>query len=152
MKDNFSGQATGYAQYRPGYPRELFEFILQTVSNRDAAWDCATGNGQTATELATSFKKVYATDTSQKQLDKAIHLPNIFYSKQAAEKTDFPSSQFDLVTVSQALHWFQFDQFYKEVKRVAKPGARIAVWMYSLPQVTEPVDQLVSVELYKNIS
>ncbi len=71
MKDNFSRQAAGYARYRPSYPPELFDFILSYVKERTIAWDCATGNGQTAIVLAGLFEKVYATDISRKQLDQA---------------------------------------------------------------------------------
>jgi len=77
MKDNFSRQANVYAQYRPGYPKELFEYILGFVKEKDLAWDCGTGNGQSASELSTHFKKVFATDISQKQLDNAAAKENI---------------------------------------------------------------------------
>src|SRR6185436_10659903 len=100
-----------YAKYRPGYPTELFDFILSQVKKREAAWDCATGNGQSAKELSRSFKKVYATDISKTQIDNAVPAENIIYSVQPAEATAFPENSFDLVTVSQAIHWLQFEKF-----------------------------------------
>jgi ubiquinone/menaquinone biosynthesis C-methylase UbiE len=142
MKDNFSKQADSYAKYRPNYPQELFDFILQYVE-RQTAWDCATGNGQTAKVLAEYFKKVYATDTSQKQIDHAHKESNIFYSVQPAEQTSFPDKSFDLITVSQALHWFDFEKFYAEVTRVGKAGSWLAVWMYALPRVSTAIDELI---------
>ena len=151
MKDNFSKQAGIYAKYRPTYPKELFRFILTHLKNKQAAWDCGTGNGQSAKELAKSFEKVFATDISQKQIDKAHKTDNIFYSIQPAEQTNFADNTFDLITVSQALHWFNPDKFYAEVKRVAKPGAWIAVWMYNLPSISDEIDELINVKLYKNI-
>lgn len=144
MKDNFSGQAALYAQYRPSYPAELFDFIFNYIKDRQYAWDCATGNGQTAIELAKVFNKVYATDISQKQLDHSIASSSIIYSLQPAEKTNFSDNTFDLITVSQALHWFKFDEFYPEVKRVSKNGGWIAVWMYALLNISPEIDQLVS--------
>ena len=151
MKDNFSQQAGIYAKYRPGYPQELFDFILRVTGERNAAWDCATGNGQTAKELARYFNKVYATDSSRQQLDQAIPAENIFYSLQPAEHTNFPADSFDLVTVSQALHWFRFDEFYTEVKRVARPGAWIAAWMYGLIRISPGADKLVSDHHFKTL-
>ncbi len=136
MKDNFSKQAEGYARYRPAYPKELFDFILSKTESKQVAWDCATGNGQTAKVLAKYFDKVYATDTSQKQLNNAEPGHTIYYSLQPAEQTNFPDNHFDLITVSQALHWLDFEKFNEEAKRVAKPGAWIAVWMYSLLEIT----------------
>jgi ubiquinone/menaquinone biosynthesis C-methylase UbiE len=130
MKDLFSKQAKTYAQFRPEYTDELYDFILQHVDNQQVAWDCATGNGQAAKVLAGHFTKVYATDLSQKQLDNAVQKENIFYSCQTAESTNFEDNTFDLITVAQAAHWFDFDKFYAEVKRVAKPNATIAIWGY----------------------
>ena len=150
VKDNFSRQSDKYARYRPGYPPELFQFIYSKVESTDAAWDCGTGTGQSAKELAKHFKKVFATDISQKQLDNAYRSDNIIYSLQPAEKTNFPDNLFDLVTISQALHWFKFDKFYEEVKRVAKRGAWIAAWTYSNPSISPKIDELVNVEYYKN--
>jgi ubiquinone/menaquinone biosynthesis C-methylase UbiE len=130
MKDLFSKQAKTYAQFRPEYTDELYDFILQHVDNQQVAWDCATGNGQAAKVLAGYFTKVYATDLSQKQLDNAVQKGNIFYSNQTAESTNFDDNTFDLITVAQAVHWFDFDKFYAEANRVAKPNATIAVWGY----------------------
>jgi ubiquinone/menaquinone biosynthesis C-methylase UbiE len=143
MKDNFSGHAERYAVYRPNYPQALFDFILSRVTHKRTAWDCATGNGQTATKLARVFEKVYATDISQRQLDNAPTADNVYYSLQEAEKTSFADGVFDLITVSQALHWFKFDQFYDEVRRVGKSGAVIAAWSYSLFQVNTDIDSLM---------
>jgi ubiquinone/menaquinone biosynthesis C-methylase UbiE len=150
MKDNFSKQADIYAKYRPTYPQELFDFILNNVKNKQVAWDCGTGNGQAAKELAKYFEKVFATDISHKQIDNAHRSSNIFYSIQPAEQTNFHDNTFDLITVSQALHWFKADNFYAEVKRVAKPGAWLAIWMYNLPSVSTEIDELVNKQLYKN--
>lgn len=151
MKDNFSKQSAIYAKYRPTYPPALYDFILSQVVNKEAAWDCGTGNGQAAKELSKAFKKVFATDISQKQIDKAVHSDNIFYSVQPAEQTNFPDNSFDLVTVAQALHWFRFDDFYKEVKRVTKPGGIFAGWTYSLLRITNEINALIEEHHYNTL-
>ena len=143
MKDNFSRQADIYAKYRPGYPKELFDFIIGHVTHCETAWDCATGNGQTAKQLSVYFKNVVATDISQKQLDNAFPAQNITYLLQPEEQTDFANDSFDLITISQALHWFNFEKFYAEALRVAKPGAWLAAWMYSLLRISPVVDAII---------
>lgn len=150
MKDNFSSQADHYQRYRPSYPPELFEFIVAQVKEKDMAWDCATGNGQTAKGLAPYFNKVFATDISQKQLDNAYQANNIFYSVQPAEHTIFLNNSFDLIAVSQALHWFNFDKFYTEVVRIGKPEAILAAWTYSLLRISKEIDTLIE-DLHYNI-
>ena len=143
MKDNFSKQADIYAKYRPHYPQALFDFILQQVEKKQNVWDCATGNGQSANVLAKYFENVFATDISQKQIDNAGQADNIYYSVQPAEQTNFAGDTFDLITVSQALHWFATEAFYKEVKRVSKPSCVFAAWSYSLlyvsPEIEKPI-------------
>jgi ubiquinone/menaquinone biosynthesis C-methylase UbiE len=150
MKDNFSKQAAIYARYRPSYPQALFDFLFELVKQPLNAWDCATGNGQSAKVLATRFENVFATDISMKQLDHAEAAENIHYSVQPADHTQFPDNQFDLVTISQALHWFATQEFYSEVNRVAKNGAILAAWCYSLLNVSPEIDQPVN-SFYKNI-
>jgi SAM-dependent methyltransferase len=130
MKDNFSTQAQGYAQYRPSYPKEMTDYVIALCKNMHAALDVATGNGQVATALAQRFNTVYATDISDKQLDNAAKAHNIIYSNQPAEHMDFADGTFDLITVAQAIHWFDFDAFYTEVKRLLKPGGIFAVMGY----------------------
>ncbi len=147
--DLFSGHADQYAQYRIDYPAELYAFILARVPARQTAWDCATGNGQVAAALADVFTQIEATDISEKQLTQATQRPNIHYQVGPAERTNFPDGHFDLITVAQALHWFDVDTFHAEVRRVAKPGAVLAEWGYGLNQINEAVDTLV-LDFYRN--
>jgi ubiquinone/menaquinone biosynthesis C-methylase UbiE len=149
MKDNFSKQAATYAQSRPNYPQILYDFILQHVDSQGIAWDCATGNGQAAKVLAEHFEHVYATDLSAQQLDNAVQKPNITYSQQVAERTNYPPQYFDLITVAQAAHWFKFDEFYQEVRRVAKPNATLAIWGYGMSSIENPIVDAPFQHFYK---
>ena len=138
--DNFSEKADLYARARPTYPDALFAFIAGESPARACAWDCATGSGQAARGLARHFDRVEATDASGEQIANAIADPRVRYSVQSAERTDFPASSFDAVCVAQALHWFDLEHFYAEVKRVARPRAIVAVWGYSRHEVTPEID------------
>ncbi len=143
MKDRFSTQASGYAQFRPSYPEVLFDFLFDNCQNFDNAWDCATGNGQMAAVIAERFRQVDATDISENQLKNAAQKPNIRYQLGRAESTNFPDQLFDLVTVGQAAHWFDFEQFYPEVRRVLKPGGLLALVGYNLLRVDEPTEAVI---------
>ncbi|WP_128544778.1 class I SAM-dependent methyltransferase [Larkinella soli] len=147
--DLFSGHADLYAQFRIDYPPELYDFIYSFVKEYHRAWDCATGNGQVAGVLAERFETVDGTDISAQQLEKAVRKPNIIYLPCPAEQTPFPDRQFDLITVAQALHWFDVDAFHQEVRRVARPGAVIAEWGYGHNRVSETVDPVV-MDFYLN--
>lgn len=151
MKDNFSSQADIYAKYRPQYPDALFEYIISFVKEKKLAWDCGTGNGQTAKELSKYFNTVFATDISSRQIEHAEKRPNIHYSVEPAENTSIENNTIDLITVSQALHWFNFEKFYAEVKRVSKPTAVIAAWTYSLLQIDRETDKLIQDYHFKTL-
>ncbi len=129
----------------------MFDHILKFVKEKNTVWDCATGNGQAAGALALHFKKVIATDISEKQLALAKPHANIQYQIATAEQTNFPTNSFDLITVAQAYHWFKFEVFEKEVKRVARKDAVIAVWGYSLFSTNDAAIDALIKKFYTNI-
>jgi ubiquinone/menaquinone biosynthesis C-methylase UbiE len=131
-KDLFSKQAETYARYRPTYPQELFDHILQQVPQRRQAWDCGTGNGQAARVLADHFDEVQASDISDAQLKNAVRRPNIHYYNCPAEQTPFADDSFDLITVATAYHWLDWKKFKAEATRVGRPQAIVAIWAYNL--------------------
>ena len=90
FKDRFSNHASEYRLYRPRYPEALFSYLASLAPEREAAWDCATGNGQAAVCLARHFKQVYATDASAGQITHAIQKNNIRYAVSPAHKTSLP--------------------------------------------------------------
>jgi SAM-dependent methyltransferase len=142
-KDNFSAQAAAYAAFRPHYPQQLYDFLYSLPVGKQIAWDCATGNGQVAAVLAKEFNQVYATDISRAQLQHAPKLANVAYLHCPAEATPMLDQSIDLVTVAQAVHWFDFERFNEEVRRVLKPGGFIAIWGYGLLQADEQVNELL---------
>ena len=130
FKDHFSVVAANYAQYRPRYPRELFDFLRRIVPSAARVWDCACGSGQAALGLAERFAAVVATDASAGQIAAATPHPRVTYRVAPAEASGLPDHSVDLVTVAQALHWFDLGRFYAEVRRVLADGGILAVWSY----------------------
>jgi ubiquinone/menaquinone biosynthesis C-methylase UbiE len=141
--DNFSKQAESYLKFRPSYPLELFEFLNSQTCKHQLAWDCGTGNGQSAISLTDYYNTVYATDPSKQQIENAIIHKKIIYKVETAEKTNLEDRSVDLITVAQAVHWFDFDKFYAEVKRVLKENGVIAVWTYGLPIIDNQIDKII---------
>ncbi|MEQ9423565.1 MAG: class I SAM-dependent methyltransferase [Cyclobacteriaceae bacterium] len=145
FKDHFSTVSDSYAKYRPTYPDELYQFILKHVEDRDHAWDCATGNGQAAVVLANYFNRVTATDASAAQIEKASEHPKVNYQIASAENSGLPENSIDLITVAQAMHWFDFDKFFREVRRVGRVNSKIAVWTYGLVKFDDDsIDSLIT--------
>jgi SAM-dependent methyltransferase len=150
FKDHFSAQAEEYAKFRPRYPDGLFRYLAGLCSTREMAWDCATGNGQCAASLARFFDSVIATDASEQQLKSAEPNSRVAYRVASAEASGLNSHSIDLITVAQALHWFEIDSFWKEADRVLKPKGVIAVWCYELLEITPEIDAVVD-HFYRNI-
>lgn len=140
FRDHFSDHADLYASARPTYPDALFDFVAAAAPARDLAWDCATGNGQAAVGLARRFRAVEATDASTRQIEHAVPAPGVRYSVQPAERTSFAPASFDAVCVAQALHWFDLAAFFREVRRVLRPGGAFVAWSYDWFSLSEAID------------
>lgn len=142
-KDYFSKQSTEYAKFRPHYPDSLFTYLASLTPYHQCAVDCATGNGQAALGLAEHFNEVIAVDHSEAQIAGAFTHPKVQYRVGRVEQLDLPPKSVDLVTVAQALHWFNLDKFYEEVKRILKSDGAIAVWTYYLTKIEPAVDRVI---------
>lgn len=141
--DHFSVQAEDYSIYRPEYPLELYRWLASLCNETQLAWDCGTGNGQAAVALSQEFSYVIGTDASESQIYHAMIYPRVEYEVALAHNSPFEDSSVDLVTVAQALHWFNFDLFFAEVKRVLKPDGVLAAWCYAQHQITPEVDAVI---------
>lgn len=150
FRDHFSNHSDDYARFRPGYPEELYDFLTSLLPDSGTAWDCATGNGQAAVSLARRLRFVVATDASHRQLACAHRDPKVGYVGALADATPLRDASIDLVTVALALHWFDLDGFYDEVRRVVNPGGVLACWTYHVQRVDAKVDAVVR-RLYSDV-
>ena len=144
FKDYFSTGSPDYAAFRPSYPPALFDWLTSLCSKRERAWDCATGNGQAALELARQFSRVIATDASAQQIKAAKSFPGVEYRIAQAETSGLENDSVDLITVAQAAHWFELERFYAEARRVLHPGGIIALWGYGRLILPGPMDQALA--------
>jgi SAM-dependent methyltransferase len=146
--DLFSRQAQVYAAHRPQYPGELFEYLYALTPRHDLAWDAGTGNGQAAVALATKYDQVMASDPSSEQLAHAQKRPNITYTVATETLPSLYDQSVDLVTVAQALHWFNLPEFYTELRRVCKPQGICAAWAYGFHRPIDDATEGVFTKLY----
>ena len=142
--DHYSELAKGYAIFRPRYPRELFEFVASVAPARHRAWDCGAGSGQATLDLAQHFDHVIGTDVSAEQIAQAPRHPKIEWHAAPAENVPMIASRsIDLITVAQALHWFDHEKFYAEARRVAVPNGVLAAWTYATPTMQGEVGKVL---------
>jgi SAM-dependent methyltransferase len=140
--DHFSAHAAEYAAFRPKYPVALFHWLAMVAPGTQQAWDAGTGNGQVAMGLVTRFARVVASDASAEQVANAVRHPRITYEV-TSYQTGIAAGTAQLVTVGQAIHWFDLDPFLAEVRRVLQPGGVLAAFAYGHSRVSPEVDEFV---------
>lgn len=135
-----------YAKYRPSPPPSIILRIvdylnIEVPSNgtlMSQALDVGCGSGQSTALLAPHFVAVTGFDVSKAQVDEANKsntLANVSYRVSGAEKLPFPPHSLQLVTSSQACHWFNMPAFFAEVDRILVPGGVVALYGYLFPRV-----------------
>jgi SAM-dependent methyltransferase len=149
--DRFASVSGAYAAFRPTYPAALFDWLASIAPARVLAWDCATGSGQAARDLCRRFGRVIATDASPDQIARASPDPRIEYRVAPAEDSGLETGSCDLVTVAQALHWFDIEGFFRECDRVLRPGGVLAVWSYGPLRVADDAIDVIVQQLYYDI-
>ncbi|XP_057492379.1 uncharacterized protein LOC130777958 [Actinidia eriantha] len=139
MAGLFDKQAEIYLDARPNYPKEWYSMLADRTTHHSLAWDVGTGNGQAALGVAEHYEQVIGTDVSEAQLKYAVPHPRVRYLHTPLSLSDDElvnligcEGRVDLVTVAQAVHWFDFPRFYSIVTRLLrKPGGVFAVWGYN---------------------
>jgi SAM-dependent methyltransferase len=86
---------------------------------------------------------VVATDASAEQIASAESQAGLRFRVAPAESSGLESDSVDLVTVAQALHWFDIDRFFAEAIRVLKPGGVLSFWCYEHSQVIPACDEII---------
>ena len=144
FQDHFAPVSAHYAAARPGYPPALVQWLAAQCPSQQLAWDCGTGSGQAALSLVAAFEQVIASDASAAQLAQAVAHPRIHYRIAPAEDSGLIAHSIDLVTVAQALHWFDLPRFHAEVRRVLKPVGLFAAWCYGVLAIEDnAIDAIV---------
>lgn len=149
----FDGQSSNsYSKTRPMYPAELYYWLSQHVPSQSVVWDCACGTGQASLDLAAYFERVEASDISASQVNAATPHRKVNYQIGSAESTEYPDHSFDLVCVAHALHWFDLDKFWQELRRVLKPGGLFVCWGYNWLQIGEAEDKVIAENILPHLS
>ncbi|KZO94489.1 S-adenosyl-L-methionine-dependent methyltransferase [Calocera viscosa TUFC12733] len=138
-----------YSAIRPVFPPHFMETIYAyhaSAGKGKAEFkrcvDLGCGTGQATTLLAEKFDEVIGVEPSQPMVDRATNIlqdkeelnsvrDKIRFIKSAAEELPFLEDEsVDMVTASQAAHWFDYSRLWPEVGRVLKPNGTVAFWGY----------------------
>jgi SAM-dependent methyltransferase len=123
--------AMRYASSRPYFHPVVIERIkahLKLEQSILKALDVACGTGQSSLALKAICENVTGVDVSSEMLEFARQNSGITFLESGTESLPFEDSSFDLLTVSNAFHWFDRSPFLCEANRVLKPGAWLVVY------------------------
>jgi len=93
--------------------------------------------------LGEVFDQVAATDASAAQIAEAVPHPRVRYAVAPAEVSGLANGSVDCAVAAQAAHWFDLDAYYREVRRVARPGGLVALVTYAVMEVDPQIEKLV---------
>ena len=136
VQEQFGKTAAHYLTSKPHAKGKSLERLVELVQPK-SDWkmlDVATGGGHVAYTFAPHVGRVWATDITQEMLDQVKGeaakrgLGNVRTTYAKAEALPFEDESFDLVTCRIAPHHFDsIPEFLREVHRVLKPGATLAL-------------------------
>lgn len=150
--DHFSKLSAAYAAFRPRYPASLFDFLLSIAPGNNRVWDVGAGSGQATVALAERFGHVIATDISGEQIARAPKNAKVEWHVAPAERVPMiADASVDLVTIAQALHWFDHARFYAEVRRVSVPHGVITAWTYAPAKMEGQVGDVLHRFMYGDV-
>jgi SAM-dependent methyltransferase len=131
--DKFTGRAEAYSKYRPTYPREIIGILdAQVGFSRDrVVADIGSGTGLLTKVFLDNGNRVFAVEPNDEMRSFAeknlSNYDNFFSLNRSAENTGLSSGSIDLVSVGQALHWFDLDQSRSEFARILKSSGFVMI-------------------------
>jgi len=142
--DRFSNRVDHYIKYRPGYPPEMFSFLIKEkiLKSDSVIADIGSGTGISSKLFLDNGNTVYAVEPNKGMREAAEGLlgsnKNFKSINGKAEDTGLKSKSIDILIAAQSFHWFEKDLFKKEAMRILKPeGFVVIVWNDRLTDETE---------------
>lgn len=131
----FSNRVEDYVKYRPDYPKAVIEFLKAEIhlkSNWKVA-DIGAGTGISTKLFLENGNEVFAIEPNEEMRRAAKKFLSGFSNFRlvdaTAEETTLEDGGVELVTASQAFHWFDMSKCAAEFRRIITAGGYIAlIW------------------------
>jgi SAM-dependent methyltransferase len=139
--ERFSTRVEDYIKYRPGYPAAVLELLRVRCGLAATATvaDIGSGTGILTELLLETGAQVFAVEPNKEMREAAERLLRDYGRFRSvngtAEATTLPEASVDLITASQAFHWFDVPNARRELARVLKPlGWVVLIWNERPPE------------------
>jgi ubiquinone/menaquinone biosynthesis C-methylase UbiE len=151
----FSGKAKSYAKARPSYPQEAVDYVSSFAKTDAIFADIGAGTGKWTSLIAARGYEIFAVepnDDMRNELENTLApFGNAHIIKGTDENTNLPPHSIDIITVAQALHWFDLVKFRAECERILKTGGKVITVYNSNPEGSSPkLSKLSTDEFYEN--
>lgn len=134
-KQRFSTRVDNYVKYRPTYPPGVIALLREEcgLGDNSVVADVGSGTGILTELLLKAGSRVFGIEPNKEMREAGERLLadyDGFTSVAAsAEDTTLPDNSIDIVTASQAFHWFDRARAKQEFLRILKPGGWVAlIW------------------------
>ncbi len=129
----FTGTASCYAKYRPGYPQAFFDHLIEVfkLDGEGRLLDLGCGTGQIAIPLAPRFAEVVGVDPEQEMLDEAkkaaTQVNNVQWLCMRAEDISPALGKFRLTTMGRSFHWIEQALVLEKLYAITEKGGGVAI-------------------------
>ncbi len=131
----FSSRVDNYVKYRPGYPNEILDLLVDECGLTPTAViaDIGSGTGKLAELFLQNGNPVWGVEPNHEMRaagERYLAGYEKFISVNGrAEAATLPRQHADFITAGQAFHWFSRSQTAPEFRRILKPdGWIVLVW------------------------
>ena len=123
--ERFGDRAQAYAAFRPSYPEEAIDAILDGLGDPNALEiaDIGAGTGISSRLFAERGAHVIAVEPNAEMREAATDHPRVDWQSGTADRTGLGDASVDAVVACQAFHWFATPFAMSEMRRIARRRA-----------------------------
>jgi SAM-dependent methyltransferase len=128
FKKVYASKAGVYARYRWDYAPAAIQTLFEVsgLSKQASAVDIGAGTGILTKHLVSRLARVYAVEPDDEMRAFLADVPCEVLAGRS-DVTGLPDGCVDLITVAQAIHWFEPEPTRAEFRRISRPGAWLAL-------------------------